>query len=220
MNDEAWIQVLEWFREFGPHGRNLGSPTYTRPVKSGTSTTTISPCASPASISRAGCASTTRVLRERRMEGFPYPVFENAVQDVACAYYGHYMMVNARPPREAVLGVEVHRLHARPSLGVPGRLSTSSSPATTCLNDPRFMELPYMDVFMNDMERGHIVFMHENGYQFERFIKEAVESVMLENMDSREALDILRERSRRYWTTSIDRTSAPEEPGLGLGLLH
>mgnify|MGYP001143254867 FL=1 len=36
--------------------------------------------------------------------------------------------------------------------------------------------------------------MHENGYQFERFIKEAVEGVMLQNMDSREALDILRER--------------------------
>ena len=67
-------------------------------------------------------------------------------------------------------------------------------PRNDLLNDPRFMELPYMDVFMNDMERGHIVFMHENGYQFERFIKEAVESVMLENMDSREALDILRER--------------------------
>ena len=50
-----------------------------------------------------------------------------------------------------------------------------------------------MDVFMNEWERAHRL-LHENGYQFERFIKEAVESVMLENMDTREALDILREK--------------------------
>jgi multiple sugar transport system substrate-binding protein len=36
--------------------------------------------------------------------------------------------------------------------------------------------------------------LHENGFQFERFIKEAIESVMLSNMPSEEALDILRER--------------------------
>ncbi|NLB73823.1 MAG: hypothetical protein GX795_07320 [Firmicutes bacterium] len=44
------------------------------------------------------------------------------------------------------------------------------------------------------MERAHIVFLHENGYQFERFIKEAVESVMLSGVQPKEALETLRER--------------------------
>jgi len=51
-----------------------------------------------------------------------------------------------------------------------------------------------MDIFMGDMEKAHIVFLHENGYQFERFIKEAVESVMLSEVPPKEALDTLRER--------------------------
>lgn len=56
------------------------------------------------------------------------------------------------------------------------------------------MNLPYMDVFMGDMERAHVVFMHENGYQFERFITEAVEDVMLSDVPVEEALESLRER--------------------------
>jgi len=33
VNDEAWLKVLEYVRDWGPHGRNLGSPTYTSPPK-------------------------------------------------------------------------------------------------------------------------------------------------------------------------------------------
>jgi len=33
VNDKAWLQVLEYMREWGPHGRNLGSPTYAAPRK-------------------------------------------------------------------------------------------------------------------------------------------------------------------------------------------
>ncbi len=30
----------------------------------------------------------------------PFPVFEKAVNNVACSYYGHYMMVNAQTSKE------------------------------------------------------------------------------------------------------------------------
>ena len=28
VNDAAWIKFLDYMREWGPNGRNLGSPTY------------------------------------------------------------------------------------------------------------------------------------------------------------------------------------------------
>jgi multiple sugar transport system substrate-binding protein len=124
----------------------------------------------------------------------PYPVFENAVNDVACSYYGHYMMVNAQTSPEkqewAWRFIAYMLDHPWEYLETVNIIQ----PRGDLLADPRYMELPYMNVFMDDMERGHIVFLHENGFQFERFIKEAIESVMLSNMPSEEALDILRER--------------------------
>lgn len=195
VNDEAWIQVLEWFRTFGPHGRNLGSPTYTNARK------IFNFDNNDIAMALTGFYQQGRIRIDNpefyesgEWMVVPFPVFENAVNDVACSYYGHYMMVNAQTSAEKQYWAWKFIAYM---LDHPWEyLETVNiiQPRNDLLEDPRFMELPYMDVFMSDMERGHIVFMHENGYQFERFIKEAVESVMLQNMDSREALDILRER--------------------------
>ena len=195
VNDEAWLQVLEWFREFGPHGRNLGSPTYTSARKVWDyDNNDIAMCLSGFYQQGRLRIDNPEFFESGEWRVVPFPVFENAVQDVACSYYGHYMMVNAQTSPEkqywAWKFIAYMLDHPWEYLEVVNIIQ----PRNDLLNDPRFMELPYMDVFMNDMERGHIVFLHENGYQFERFIKEAVESVMLENMDTREALDILREK--------------------------
>ena len=51
-----------------------------------------------------------------------------------------------------------------------------------------------MDVFMSDMSKSHAVFLHENGYQFERFIGDAVEGVMLAGEPVDRALKTLKTR--------------------------
>lgn len=195
VNDEAWIQVFEWFRDLGPHGRNLGSPTYTSARKIfNFDNNDIAMCLTGFYQQGRIRIDNPEFYESGEWMVVPYPVFENAVQDVACSYYGHYMMVNSQIPAEKQYWAWKFIAYM---LDHPWEyLETVNiiQPRNDLLEDPRFMELPYMNVFMDDMERGHIVFMHENGYQFERFIKEAVESVMLENMDSREALDILREK--------------------------
>ena len=57
-----------------------------------------------------------------------------------------------------------------------------------------FKRPPYTDVFMADMTRAKPVFLHENGYQFERYIKEAIEDVMLSNVKSEDALATLKRK--------------------------
>ncbi|HHT43521.1 MAG TPA: extracellular solute-binding protein [Firmicutes bacterium] len=195
VNDDAWLQVLNWFQEFGPHGRNLGSPTYTSARKIWDyDNDDMAMCLSGFYQQGRLRIDNPEFFESGEWRVIPFPVFKNAVQDVACAYYGHYLMVNAQASQEkqywAWKFISYMLDHPWEYLETVNIIQ----PRNDLLEDPRFMELPYMDVFMNDMERGHIVFLHENGYQFERFIKEAVESVMLENMDTREALDILREK--------------------------
>lgn len=195
VNDEAWIQVFEWFRAWGPHGRNLGSPTYTAARKIWNMNN------NDIAMALTGFYQQGR-LRIDNPDFYesgewmvvPYPVFENAVNDVACSYYGHFMMVNAQA--SAVKQEWAWKFIAYMLDNGWEYLETVNiiQPRQDLLDDPRYMELPYMDVFMDDMARSHMVFLHENGFQFERFIKEAIESVMLSNMPAQEALDILRER--------------------------
>mgnify|MGYP000964652070 FL=1 len=195
VNDEAWIQVFEWFRTWGPHGRNLGSPTYTAARKIfNMDNNDIAMCLTGFYQQGRIRVDNPEFYDSGEWMVVPFPVFENAVNDVGCSYYGHFMMVNAQASAEkqewAWKFIAYMLDHGWEYLETVNIIQ----PRQDLLDDPRYMELPYMNVFMDDMARSHMVFLHENGFQFERFIKEAIESVMLSNMPSEEALDILRER--------------------------
>jgi multiple sugar transport system substrate-binding protein len=47
------------------------------------------------------------------------------------------------------------------------------------MNSETFKNMPYSDVFVNDLARAHVVYTAENGAKMEELVKEAVESVML-----------------------------------------
>lgn len=124
----------------------------------------------------------------------PFPVWEDAVNDLACAYYGHFLMVNAQIPKEEqeMAWKFIHYMlsHAQEYLDKVNILV----PTKDLLESDYFKGLPYMDVFMSDLARAKPVFLHENGYQFEQYIKMAVESVMLTDTTPEEALETLREQ--------------------------
>lgn len=60
INDKAWIEFLTFMQEWGPNGRNLGSPPTPMPENSSIWTITIWPCASRASIRKPGSEATIR----------------------------------------------------------------------------------------------------------------------------------------------------------------
>ena len=195
VNDQAWLKVLEYMRDWGPHGRNLGSPTYTAPRKIwNKDNNDMAMCVSGFYQQGRLRLDNPEFYDSKEWMVIPFPVFKDAVNDVACSYYGHYMMVNAQTSKEKqemawqfIAYMLDHPMEYLEKVNI-------IQPRRDLLESKDFKELPYMDVFMGDMERAHIVFLHENGYQFERFIKEAVESVMLSGVQPREALDTLRER--------------------------
>lgn len=195
VNEAAWIQVLEFMRDWGPHGRNLGSPTYPAPRKIwNKDNNDMAMCLSGYYQQGRLKIDNPEFHDSGEWRVVPFPVFENAVSDVRASYYGHYLMVNAQTPKNkqewAWKFIAYMLDHPWEYLDVVQILQ----PRKDLLEDEAFMELPYMDVFMSDMEKSGPVFLHENGYQFERFIGDAVEGVMLGGESVEQALRTLQRR--------------------------
>ena len=87
------------------------------------------------------------------------------------------------PQSQAENCLEVHQIYAEVNL---------IQPRKDLVESDLFKNLPYTKVFMDDMARSKPVFLHENGYQFEQYIKQAIEAVMLSNEKSEVALADLR----------------------------
>ncbi|NLJ80255.1 MAG: extracellular solute-binding protein [Firmicutes bacterium] len=195
VNEEAWIQVLKYFQDWGPHGRNLGSPTYPAARKVwNKDNNDLGMCLSGYYQQARLKIDNPEFHDSGEWRVVPFPVFENAVSDVRASYYGHYYLVNAQTPKEkqkwAWKFIAYMLDHPWEYLQEVNILI----PRNDLLEDQDFTELPYMDVFMSDMEKSHAVFLHENGYQFERFIGDAIDGVMLAGESAEGALATLKSR--------------------------
>ena len=197
VGDQAWLAFLRYMKEWGPSGRNLGSPTYT---------------AARSLFNRDNndiAMATTGLYQQGRIKadnpGFfdskewmviPYPKFANAVKDVAGCYYGHYYMVNAQGTKanqEASWKLVGYMLsHAEEYLNEVSLIQ----PTKALFNSASYKNMPYSDVFTKDMQRGHIVYYGANSAALQTLIRAAVESVMLAGETPERALAILKEAAQ------------------------
>ncbi|GHU21812.1 ABC transporter substrate-binding protein [Spirochaetia bacterium] len=193
VGDAAWLNFLRYMREWGPSGKNLGSPTYT---------------AARSLFNRDNndiAMATTGLYQQGRIRAdnpaffesnewmvIPYPKFQNAVKDVAGCYYGHYYMVNAQSSpakQEAAWKLIGYMLsHAEEYLSEVSLIQ----PTKALFNSPTYKNMPYSNVFTNDMERGHIVYFGAHSAELQNLIRSAVESVMLSGVTPERALATLK----------------------------
>jgi multiple sugar transport system substrate-binding protein len=193
VGDDAWLTFLRFMKDWGPSGKNLGSPTYT---------------AARSLFNRDNndiAMATTGLYQQGRIKAdnpaffesnewmvIPYPKFRNAVKDVAGCYYGHYYMVNAQSPKarqDAAWKFIGYMLsHAEEYLTEVSLIQ----PTKALFNSPVYKNMPYSDVFTKDMERGHIVYFGANSAELQNLIRSAVESVMLSGETPERALAALK----------------------------
>lgn len=197
VNDRAWIQFLTFMKEWGPNGKNLGSPTYTN------ARNLFNKDKNDVAMCLSGLYQAGRIRKDnpefynsKEWRVIPFPVFKNAFKNVACNYYGHYYVVNARKPREnqqmtwKLIG---HMLsHAEEYLTKVGLIQ----PTVKLMESKTFKSMPYANVFKEDMERGHIVYYGENSAKIQQHMREAVESVMLAGDLPEAALAKLKRRAQ------------------------
>ena len=195
VNDEAWLKFLKFMQEWGPSGRNLGSPTYTNARKLfNMDNNDIGMCHTGLyQVGRIN-ADNPAFYESKEWMIVPFPKFEDAVKDVPAAYYGHYYMVNGQKSKEnqqmAWKFVAYMLSHSEEYLTKVNIVQ----PTVELMSSQTYKSMPYSEVFTNDMAKGHIVYYGENSAKIQSHIREAVESVMLAGVSPEDALKTLRRK--------------------------
>ena len=197
IGDDAWLTFLEFMADWGPNGNNLGSPIYKNGRKLfNADNNDMGMCLS--GLYQAGR------IRSDNQEFYdsgdwmviPFPQFENAVNNVASAYYGHYYMVNSqKPEREQKVAWEFISFmlsHSEEYLTEVGLIQ----PTKALMSSETFKSIPYANVFADDLAKGHIVYYAENSAKIQELIKEAVEGVMLSGIAPEKALASLKVKAQ------------------------
>lgn len=195
INDEAWIKFLKFMQEWGPSGKNLGSPTYTNARK------LFNKDNNDVAMCLTGLYQQGRIKSDNpdfynsgEWMVVPFPIFEDAVKDVPAAYYGHYYMVNSQKPKE---NQQMAWKFIAYMLSHPEEYLTKVNivqPTVKLMESETFKSMPYSEVFRNDMAKGHIVYYGADSAKIQSHIREAIESVMLAGVSPEDALKTLRRK--------------------------
>ncbi len=194
VNDEAWLRVLSYMREWGPHGRNLGSPTYrnARALFNFDNNDIAMTHTGQYQIARIQ-ADNPEFYDSGQLLIVPFPRWEDAVNDQGAAYYGHYFMVNAQSNAETQLAawqlIGYFAEHAEEYFAT----SALVQPTHELLASPAYRDHPFSEVFAADMATARSVYYGDNSPRIQQLLKDAVEAVMLQNREPADVLPTLRE---------------------------
>lgn len=188
VGEEAWIEWLTFMQEWGPNGLNLGSPTY----RNARYLFNLNDGA--VAMANTGLYQEARIKSENpdfyksgEWMVIPFPRFENGKRDVAACFYGQYFMVSSDAPKRtqelswAFIGYMLQ--HGEEYLEKVNLLQ----PSRALMDSDTYRSIPYADVFMDDIARGHAVFTASYSNELQRLIGVAVESVMLQGEEPRTA---------------------------------
>lgn len=195
VNKDAWVKALTFMQNWGPQGLNLGNSSLTAARK------LFNKNNGDIAMANTGLYQESRILTDNpdfynsgEWMVVPYPVFEDAVKNVAGCYYGHFYMVNAdKSEREQKMAWELIKYflltegHAEEYLTNVGLIQ----PLKTLMNGETYQGMPYSDVFSGDFARSHIVYYGKGAAEIQSAIGSAVKSVMLQGTDPAAAYDAL-----------------------------
>jgi len=195
VNDEAWLKFLKFMQEWGPNGKILGSPTYANARKLfNQDNNDIGMCMTGLYQQGRIRSDNPDFYNSGEWMVVPFPVFEDAVKDVPCAYYGHYYMVNGQKPLEnqkmAWKFIAYMLSHGEEYLTKVNIVL----PTIKLMESETYKSMPYSKVFADDMAKGHVVYYGESSAKIQSHIREAVESVMLAGVSPEDALQTLRRK--------------------------
>ena len=185
VNEAAWIEALTFMKKWADEG--LGNSTLTAPRK------LFNKHNLDIAMANTGLYQESRILSDNpdfynsgEWMVVGYPVFENAVKDVAGCYYGHYYHVNAEASEaEQYWGWELIKYflltpgHAELYLTNVGLIQ----PLKTLMNSDTYKSMPYSEVFSADFARAHIVYYGKNSSAIQKQIDKAINDVMLQGVD-------------------------------------
>jgi multiple sugar transport system substrate-binding protein len=187
IGEEAWLTFLRFMQQWGPQGKNLGSPTYRH------ARFLFNHDRDEVAMIHTGMYQQARIMAENpefyasgEWRVVPFPVFENAVNNIASSFYGQFLMVNkqASPLQQYWAWKFIYYLQQYPEEYLKIRII---QPLKSLMQSETFLNTPYAKVFLEDMERAKVVYHADHSSQLQNLIKTAVESVMLDGVSPERA---------------------------------
>lgn len=183
VNPAAWTKALAYMQEWGPNGKNLGSPTYTAARRQ------FDNDRNEIAMHLSGIYQEARMktanpafFNSKDWMVIPYPVFKGG-KDVANTYYFQYYMVNSQIPEaeqeEAWKFVAFMLSHGDMYLDKVAL----TQPTKATMEGELFKSMPYSDVFKKDLGRSHVVYHSGFSWRVNELIKAAIEEVMMNKAD-------------------------------------
>jgi len=193
VDEHTWVKIHDYMQQWGPNGLNLGSPTYTNARKLFNSNNNdIAMCLS-------GLYQEARIKYDNpdfynsgEWMVVPFPTFENAVKDVSASFYGQFYMVNADASKKTqdkaweLIGsmLSNEKAYLTEVNLIP--------PTKTLMSSEEFVNMPYADVFIGDMERAHHLYFGKNSTEIQSLLSTAVSNVMLQDVSPEQAYQNLK----------------------------
>ena len=193
VGDDAWLKVLTFFRDMGPAGKNLASPTYTAArtqfdLDKNEIAMSISGLYQEARMQTANPAF--RASKDWMVVSLPQ--WKDAKRRVTAHYSGHYYMVNAQSPKLEQFAswclVDYMLSHGEEYLDKVAIVQ----PKKALMSSPFFKSMPYSEVFTHDFETANIVYLGKLNAKIDSMLKTAFEGVMVGGLEPRKALDNLK----------------------------
>lgn len=186
VNEEAWEKAFSFMQEWGPLGKNLGSPTYIN-ARSIFNDEKIA-------MMLSGLYQEARIRKENPefyASGdwmiVPFPVFEGG-KVVGAAKYCHYWCVNAsasKAEQEAAWTfIGFLSSFGLDYLNEVGLLL----PRKDIIEDISNFDIPYLDVFLSQMEVSSFVYSGPEVGKLISILEELMKEVMLSGLEPQKAV--------------------------------
>ena len=196
VNTAAWEKALEYMRQWGPNGKNLGAPTYTAARK------LFDNDKNEIAMHLSGLYQEARMLKanpafynSNDWMIIPYPVFKGG-KNLSNNYYFQYYMVNSQIPvreqKEAWRFVAFLLSHPTAYLEKVALIA----PKKELVESEQFKKIPYSNVFIEDLKRAQPVYFGAASWQINELIKEAIENVMMNNVSPKDAVAKLKKSAQ------------------------
>ena len=196
VGEAAWVKVLDYMRQWGPNGKNLGSSTMTAARRQ------FDNNQNEIAMHLSGIYQMAR-MQTANPDFFnsgdwmviPYPVFEGA-RRVSNTFYFQYYMVNSQIPQNEQ--VEAWRfVHYMLSHGdMYLERVALVQPTRAVMEGELFKSMPFTNVFVEDLQYANVVYHSAFSWRINELIGTAIVNVMTTNVTPQQAYQTLKREAQ------------------------
>jgi multiple sugar transport system substrate-binding protein len=196
VGEAAWVKVLDYMKQWGTQGKNLGSSTMPAARRQ------FDNDKNEVAMHLSGIYQHARMqtanpafFDSKDWMVIPYPVFQGG-KNISNCYYFQYYMVNSQIPQneqtEAWKFVHYMLEHGEMYL----KNVALTQPLKSVMEGALYKSMPFSQVFTDDLKRANVVYHSGFSWRINDLIGAAVISVMTTPTTSKQAFDTLKREAQ------------------------